>query len=50
VLLFDDGFMERVLERLSARLRELGARRVRTKRGWYWDLKPDYRFGEVIEL
>lgn len=38
------------LGRLRRRLRELGARRVPYKGAWYWDLKPDFRPGEVVEL
>lgn len=50
VVLFDDGLMEGVLGRVKERMKRLGSKRVRTKRGWYWDLKPDYKFGEVIEI
>jgi predicted nucleotidyltransferase len=51
VLLDDkDGFLTGVLERLRQRLRELGARRKRLGHIHYWDLKPDFRPGEVIEL
>jgi len=51
VLLYDkDGFLAGVLERLRRRLRELGARRKRLGHIRYWDLKPDFRPGEVIEL
>jgi predicted nucleotidyltransferase len=51
VILFDkDNFFSNVLERLRKRLRELGAERVRMGKRWYWVLKKDYRFGEVIEL
>ncbi len=51
VILYDrDGFFEGVLNRLRERLRELGAERVRVGRRWYWRLKRDYRFGEVIEI
>ncbi|MEM2206899.1 MAG: nucleotidyltransferase domain-containing protein, partial [Sulfolobales archaeon] len=32
------------------KLKELGAERVRCGRKWYWRLKRDYKFGEVIEL
>jgi hypothetical protein len=29
----------------------LGSRRVFIADGsWYWDLKPDFRFGEAVEL
>ncbi len=51
VLLYDrEGFMEKVLERLRKRLKDLGAQRKRLGRIWYWDLKPDIRPGEVIDL
>lgn len=51
VILYDRGdFFKRVLERLRSRLRELGAERVRCGRLWYWRLKRDFRFGEVIEI
>jgi hypothetical protein len=52
ILLFDrDGFFESVLDELRARMRALGSRRVMLPDGsWYWDLKPDFRFGEVVEL
>jgi hypothetical protein len=50
ILLVDDGFMEGLLRELVKRMRRLGSRRVRTRRGWYWDLKPDYVFGEVVEI
>ena len=40
-----------VLEDMRARMRELGSRRVLLDDGsWYWDLKPDYRFGDVVEI
>jgi len=38
------------LERLRARLAVLGARRIRRGNAWYWDLKPDYRPGDVFSL
>lgn len=50
-ILFDrDGFFSSVLEKLKKRLVELGARRIWKGSAWYWDLKPDYRHGDVIEL
>lgn len=50
-LLIDrDGFLRGVLDRLSARLRELGAQRIWRGNAWFWDLKPDYRPGEEFEL
>ncbi|MBI4264920.1 MAG: nucleotidyltransferase domain-containing protein [Acidobacteria bacterium] len=52
ILLFDrDGFFARVLDAMRARMRALGSRRVFLADGsWYWDLKPDFRFGEVVEI
>lgn len=45
------GFLEAVLDRLRARLAELGARRLTDERGnTYWDLKPDYVLGEDVVL
>ncbi|MBI4489840.1 MAG: nucleotidyltransferase domain-containing protein [Deltaproteobacteria bacterium] len=51
VLLFDrDGFFGDVLAGLRRRLTELGAVRRRLGDVRYWDLKPDFKPGEVIEL
>ena len=52
VLLVDRGELFRmVLDDMRARMRALGSRRVLLDDGsWYWDLKPDYRFGEVVEI
>lgn len=51
VLLVDrEGFFAGILDRLRESLRRTGARRVRTGRTWYWDLKPDLVPGEVVEL
>ncbi|ABL78794.1 nucleotidyltransferase domain-containing protein [Thermofilum pendens] len=52
VIVYDKGgFFEGVLRALSERLRRLGARRVWVSgRAWYWVLKGEYRFGEVVEL
>ncbi|MGB9716998.1 MAG: nucleotidyltransferase domain-containing protein [Thermoproteota archaeon] len=50
VILYDkDRFLERILTEFKAELLRLGAKRVFIDReNWYWDLKPDYRFGEEI--
>jgi predicted nucleotidyltransferase len=52
ILVFDrDGFFEAVLAGMRARMRELGSRRIFLPDGtWYWDLKPDFRFGEIVEI
>jgi predicted nucleotidyltransferase len=51
VLLYDrSGFFASVLARMRERLQAMGAKRRRLGRVTYWDLKPDFRPGEVIEL
>lgn len=51
VVLYDkDGFFSKILESVRAKLRELGAERIRVGKKWYWRLKKEYRFGEVIEI
>ena len=52
VMLHDaGGFFAAVLERLQRRLRELGARRYVDDDGYeYWDLKPDWKPGDVVSL
>ena len=52
VMLHDaGGFFAAVLEGLQRRLRELGARRYVDDDGYeYWDLKPDWKPGDVVSL
>lgn len=47
VILYDeDRFLEKVLTEFKAELLRLDARRVFIDRdNWYWNLKPDYKFG-----
>ena len=45
-----DRCLASVLDSLRTRLRELGSKRIWRGDAWYWDLKPDYRWGDVIEL
>jgi predicted nucleotidyltransferase len=50
-LLIDrDGFLRGALDRFARRLEALGARRIWRGSAWYWDLKPDFRPGQVFEL
>ncbi len=50
-ILFDrDSFFSAVLERLRNRLKVLGAKRIWKGNAWYWNLKPDYKPGEIFEL
>ena len=44
------GVFAAALDRLRERLRQLGSRRIWKGHRWYWDLKPDYRPGEIFEL
>jgi uncharacterized protein len=46
-----EGALASALSGLRARLRELGSKRIWDEEGgWYWDLKPDYRRGEIVEI
>lgn len=45
-----DAFLRNVLTAFRERLERLGARRFWRGSAWYWDLRPDYRPGEVFEL
>jgi uncharacterized protein len=49
--LFDrDLFFQKELELLRNRFASLGAQRIWKGNAWYWDLKPDYRYGDEFEL
>jgi len=51
LILYDkDFFFSKILKRLRQRLAELKAERVRIGKMWYWKLKDDYKFGEVIKI
>jgi hypothetical protein len=51
VILRDRGkILGAALDDLRQRLRRLGSRRIWTGTRWYWDLKPDYRRGEIFRL
>lgn len=52
IILYDPaGVLERELEAVRRRLAELGSKRIELPDGtWYWDLKPDWRPGDVVEL
>ena len=51
ILLVDEGgFFTKVLDRIAARMKTLGSRRVWIGDKWYWDLKPDLVWGEVFEI
>jgi len=51
ILVDKNNFMESVLIELKKRLEELKARRIRLNDGsWLWDLKPDIKRGEAVEI
>ena len=50
IFLDKDDFFKSVLERVRKRLKELGAKKIQVGKMWYWDLKPDYRPGDVFEI
>ena len=50
-VLFDrNDFFRGYLDQLRDRLARLGARRVWHGNAWYWDLKPDFKPGDVFEI
>jgi len=50
-ILYDrESFFRRALAQFRSRLKKLHARRIWSGDAWLWDLKPDYRVGEVFEL
>jgi len=50
-ILFDrNEFFAVYLQRLKARLTELGSVRVKSGGAWHWVLKPDLQPGEVFEI
>jgi len=52
VILHDKNhFLESTLLELKMKLLKMGAKRVFiNKEQWYWDLKPDYKFGETLAI
>lgn len=51
IILYDkDEFFTKIIRKLKKRLDELKAERVILGNKWYWRLKKDYRFGEVIRI
>ena len=50
ILLDREGFFQNRLNILQNRLGKLGAQKIQRNDGWYWDLKPDLKPGEVLIL
>jgi predicted nucleotidyltransferase len=50
-ILYDKAdFFRGILERLRMKLESLNAKKKKVGKKWYWDLKQDYTFGEVIRI
>jgi len=50
-ILYDrQNFFQEELDRIRARLKHLGAKRIWKGNAWYWDLKPDYKYGDEFEI
>ena len=45
-----NSFLNGVLDDMKQRLRDLGARKIKARKGHYWILKPNARPDEVIEI
>ncbi|MBS7249011.1 MAG: nucleotidyltransferase domain-containing protein [Candidatus Freyarchaeota archaeon] len=51
VIFYDkDNFLKNALEKLSEKLKQLGAKKIKTEKGHYWILKPDAKPSEVVEI
>jgi hypothetical protein len=51
VILYDrEDFLKNVLLSIKENLKRLGARKVITKKGYYWVLKPDIKPGEIVRV
>ncbi len=52
IVLYDpESVLTLELDAVRRRMIELGSRRVELPDGsWYWDLKPDWRAGQVVDL
>ena len=44
------GFWRTYLDDFFGRLKRLGARKIYKGDRWYWDLKPDYKPGEIFKI
>jgi predicted nucleotidyltransferase len=51
LLIILDNFFSNRLKKMKERLKVLGSKRIQLQDGtWYWDIKPDLKFGEIFTL
>jgi predicted nucleotidyltransferase len=51
MIICDNGALRKRFKSLRKRLAELGTKKVILEDGsWYWDIKPDWKPGEAVEL
>ena len=50
ILVDRNSFFQGKLQSLQQRLKELGAKKIRSNGDWYWDLKPDLKLGDEVIL
>jgi len=52
IIMYDiDDFIEDKLENLRKKLKKIGSKKIfLDDKRYYWDLKPDYKLGEVVEI
>ncbi len=52
IILYDtDDFIEHKIESLRKKLKKMGSKKIFIDdKRYYWDLKPDYKLGEIVEI
>lgn len=51
IIIYDkENFIQQILTQLKEKLKTLGAEKVKLGKKWYWRLKKDFKFGEVITI
>ena len=50
IILYDKGILSEELNRIRAKLKKLGAEKIKHKDSWFWIVKPDVKPGEDVEI
>jgi predicted nucleotidyltransferase len=52
IMLYDvDGFIVNKMKSMRKKLKKMGSKKIfLDDKRYYWDLKPDYKMGEVVEI